>query len=75
MACWHSIGLVESMVAGVVATEPMAAAMQTTIWVNKDLPGSDAGAGTENDPYATISRAVDGPCRPAPRPARRSRCG
>ncbi len=36
-----------------------ASAMQTTIWVDKDLPGDDLfGAGTQSDPYATISKAV-----------------
>jgi hypothetical protein len=35
-----------------------AGAMQTTIWVDKDLPGDDSFAGTQASPYATISKAV-----------------
>jgi hypothetical protein len=36
-----SLRLSVMILASVVAVEPMAAAMQTTIWVDKSFPGDD----------------------------------
>jgi hypothetical protein len=47
------------ILASVAAVEPMAAAMQTTIWVDKGFPGDDElGSGSQANPYATISKAA-----------------